>query len=212
MICSCDCGADNAKTYIDKHELNDERLRDMVGLDGLTVGVVVADYRLREGDAQVLYRHLVVLKCGGHATQMRRQVLERLKVARGQSMMQQALDCHQPCLVILDSRHVNKLVVVLRGRQRVRQLVQKALKQGDNGMRIVPVIVRDVDVQNAPIQLRPQRRNHLLLADLPVNALVVYVQFNETRAQLDHGRYVMGHGRALAFVQGNAKVPVVVSC
>ena len=59
---------------IDEYKLNEEGLQHVVCLDGLTVGFVVAHDRLREGDADVLDGHLVMLIGGGHSSQMSCQI------------------------------------------------------------------------------------------------------------------------------------------
>lgn len=58
-------------------------------------------------------------------------------------------------------------------------------------MRVVPVNVIDVDLHDAVVELRAQRRDHLFLAHFSVEAFVVHVQLDETRAHLDHHWYVL---------------------
>lgn len=58
-------------------------------------------------------------------------------------------------------------------------------------MWIVPVVVTDVDVENAFVELGSQSADHLFLANFSVNAFVDDVEFDETRANLNH------HGNVL---------------
>lgn len=99
-------------TYIDEHEFDNERLVHVVGLDGLAASLIVANNRLREGNAQILDSHLVRLVAGSDATQMRTQILERLEVVVGEAM-QELLDAQQPYGMVIDLGDLDKLRVVL---------------------------------------------------------------------------------------------------
>lgn len=79
--------------YIDQDEFDEQRLSHVVTLDRFAVGVVQPDNRLREGDANVLDGHLVVLVGRGDSSQMSGQVFERFVVVDGQ-LSQQLLDGH----------------------------------------------------------------------------------------------------------------------
>ena len=117
----------------------------MVGFDCLAVGVIVTYYGLREGDANVLDCHLVVLIGGGNAPQMCTQVLESFVVVFGQ-LMEEFLDGEQTCVVGLDATGLNEICVQIGGGERVGQLVEKAFEKGDYRVWIVPVVVAHIHV------------------------------------------------------------------
>lgn len=94
----------STKTNVDEYELDELGLMQMIALDRLAVGLVVSNDRLREGDAQVLDGHLVVLIGRGHAPQVRTQVLERFVVVARQSA-EQLFDEAQPHRVRVDAAH-----------------------------------------------------------------------------------------------------------
>ena len=148
---------------VNEHELNDERLIHVVGLDGLAAGLVVPYDGLREGDAQILDRHLVGLVAGGDAPQVSAQVLERLEVVAGQ-VVEEASEAEQARLVVVDLGGEDELGVVVRGGEGVGQLVEEALEEGDDGVRVVPVVVGDVDVEDAAVELGAQCGHHLSYA------------------------------------------------
>lgn len=58
-------------------------------------------------------------------------------------------------------------------------------------MRVVPVVVAHVYVENAFVELGSESADHLLLADFSVDALVDDMELDETRANFDH------HGNVL---------------
>ena len=93
--------------------------------------------------------------------------------------------------MMLNAAHLYKVIVVLRGGQRVGQLVQKAFEQRDNRVWVVPIVVTHVNVQNTTVELSPQGSHHLLLSDFTVYALVVYMQLDQTRAHLNHHWHVL---------------------
>ena len=82
----------------------------MIVFDGLVAGLVVSNDGLREGDAQVLDGHLVVLMSRGDAAQVSRDVLDRLVVAHGQ-LEEQLLDRYEPDVVVLEATHLNEVHV-----------------------------------------------------------------------------------------------------
>jgi hypothetical protein len=79
-------------------------------------------------------------------------------------------------------------------------------------VRVVPVVVADVHVENAAVELCSQRCDHLFLAHFTVDALVGDVKFDEPCANLDHHGYVLEFGSYIVSYEQNNKYIMVVWC
>lgn len=71
-------------------------------------------------------------------------------------------------------------------------LIQEALEQRDNHMRIVPVGVIDIDAEDAIVDLIAQVVYNLLLTYFSVKAFIRNVNLDEARAEFDYDRHKLG--------------------